>query len=445
MKVLAVNHFFEQDLHVLQAFAPQHEVRAIPYAWIRELSTQIFPDENYRVFESYSEPGFAEREQVWDERMRPLIEHVRARFPFEIVILPSDAIFYLRVLVRWCQRNGVPCVVTQKETSITDATMQEYAAKLRDHLPFHADHMTINSERHKSFWVSTGADPESITVTGQPRFDDHVRVSEAERRPGPPRILFLSYVSTAYLPITSDLKSWSQLHTESLEVLAEAARTGAEVVVKPHPQQDEVALQEVRDARARLGDCDGSFELVGGRLDTRKLIHDADVVVGFQTTALYEAVIAGKPVIYTNWTVPPDVEPRLLDYEGFGEALVTVRTPQAFRDALVGRLDAIRAGTPPPAMDPGAKQHAEFQLGPLDGKACERTWHVLESRAGQAPAVAPPSTPRALGRRKLAHLCVRVLHELGGRKNDRLRATRFRLRNEIKLLGEIPLVEGLFG
>ena len=35
--------------------------------------------------------------------------------------------------------------------------------------------------------------------------------------------------------------------------------------------------------------------------DARRLILAADVVVGFQTTAMIEAAVAGKPVVYTGW------------------------------------------------------------------------------------------------------------------------------------------------
>ena len=41
--------------------------------------------------------------------------------------------------------------------------------------------------------------------------------------------------------------------------------------------------------------------MVDPQADVRPLIVAADVTVGFQSTALLEAMLAGRPVLYTGW------------------------------------------------------------------------------------------------------------------------------------------------
>ena len=65
-----------------------------------------------------------------------------------------------------------------------------------------------------------------------------------------------------------------------------------QVLVKPHPQQD---IETVRQIRERLVGhvC---VSMVPAGADTRQLIVASDMIVGFQTTGLAEAM-AAQPVL----------------------------------------------------------------------------------------------------------------------------------------------------
>lgn len=434
MKILAVDHFFQQDLEMLQEYAPQHEVRVIPYRWLHDLARQVFPEPYFSDWPLYSQPAFALLSARWQDVVAPLLGAIRARYPFDVLVLPSDVIFYLRELIRWCQARGIPAVVVQKETSITEATMDEDSLNVRDHLPSIVDLMTINSERHQAYWARAGADTERVVVTGQPRFDYYQRHAAARPAGSAKRVLFLSYLANAYVPPSSTIESWTQLHTETLDVLAAFARDGVEVTVKPHPQQDARSLDEIRAVRAELeGLPESAFRLAHGDEDTRKLILEHDVVVGFQTTALYEALIAGKPVLYTNWTVPPDVEASLLDFAALDGGVETIGSPERLRAALSECL----AREPGRALDPATRAACEFQLGPLDGRACERVWQVLETLDGIAPDPGASSLRRSLAR-KIDLVLTRAAMQLTRRSIPSLSARRRRLMCEWNLLGPLP-------
>jgi len=73
-----------------------------------------------------------------------------------------------------------------------------------------------------------------------------------------------------------------------------AARSGScEVIVKCHPQQNQ-EVESARLAREAGALWRHGFSVAEIGADTRELIVAADAVVGFQTTALYEAVAARK-------------------------------------------------------------------------------------------------------------------------------------------------------
>src|SRR3954469_3942277 len=153
--------------------------------------------------------------------------------------------------------------------------------------------MTVCSERPPGLWLPAGADPERVVVTGQPRFDFYAKAAD-ERPPGaaverPPTVLFLSYLVDAYHPSEGGGEpAWAQMHRETEEGLWELARRGWRVVVKPHPQQDFEA--DRRRIRAEVGDLlDRGVHLTRPGEDLRPLLVGADVIVGFQTTGLFEA------------------------------------------------------------------------------------------------------------------------------------------------------------
>ena len=84
---------------------------------------------------------------------------------------PTSSSTYVRAAPEACHRLGVPFFVAQKETTISPETMESHAERVRRYAPPIADRMTVCSERHRQFWLRSGADPAAVEVTGQPRFD----------------------------------------------------------------------------------------------------------------------------------------------------------------------------------------------------------------------------------------------------------------------------------
>lgn len=442
MKVLAVDHFFRQDLEALQRAAPQHEIRAIPYRWLRDLALHVFKPENFTGFDSYADAAFADAEKAWDRQLEPILDRIWAKYPYDVLILPSDIIFYLRALVRWCQHRGIPTVVVQKETSISKATMEEHSVTVRDRLPFMSDAMTVNSERQREFWIRAGADPTRITVTGQPRFDIYADRVPRPRRPRRPRVLFFSYHTKAYIPATSSLSSWQSLHRDTMSALVEVGKESADVTVKPHPQQDLISIAELRSIERNLARTGGSFRVAHGDEDTRMLIRGADLVIGFQSTALFEAVIAGREVIYTGWSVPDELQSQLLSFDDLKQRIHMPDGPEQLRILLEQLVS--RQANRPPEITQVELQAVESQLGRIDGHCSERVWAVIESVVTDSLHLAEDHKPVSVSRRansRRARLAFRGLSLADIAQPRRLWR---RTTSQLRLTGEIPSVERQF-
>ena len=366
VRVLALDHYFDQDLRALEA-NPRLDVRRFPYQRFRSPAMRIMGDAVARGLDAYNNPALAQargRYAAWLERDLHRLYLERA---FDVLVLPSDTFFYVRTLPAAAHRLGLPVVVVQKETTISQATMETFSKEVAAAAPFISDFMTVCSERQREFWTRAGSNPDLIEITGQTRFD--VYASSTHGPPSPrKRVLFLTYALDAYVPGAGrgdGATTWESLRTETETELLEQVRTGnCEVIVKCHPQQDHAA--EAKRLAALAGpEWKRGLSLAAPDADTRELIMAADVVVGFQTTALYEAVAAGRSVIYAAWGEA---------YERYKDGLIPFdRAPvDCVRHARSAQMLATLLTEQASPRSSGCETWYEWALGAVDGHSTDR-------------------------------------------------------------------------
>ena len=385
IRLLILDHYFDQDIAALrEAGGGEVDLRVIPFGLLRDEALRVFPEEVATGLESYARPELAAERREWARRLARLLEEQFSARPFDAFVSPSDAFFYVRDAPAACHALGVPFFVAQKETTISPETMRSHAERVAQYAPPVADRMTVCSERHRSFWLRAGADPERVIVTGQPRFDIYAGLGpervEAGYGDDGPVALFFSYQADAYHPSEGAGRPvWGELHRQTERGLRALAERGWRVLVKPHPQQPWPA--ERRRIAAELGrGLEDRIFLVDPEEDARRLIAGADVCIGFQTTALLEAMVAGRPVVYTGWD-PEATRLRdgLIPFAAWGDAISVVEAA----DELPSAVEAARAA---PSAGGGAREIASEYLGPVDGQASRRTLEEIRAEAGRFEA-----------------------------------------------------------
>lgn len=379
MRALAFNHFFDQDLAALRSRLAEGESLAeLPYQRLHRLARRCFPEDAFIGVEPAMSPVHRASWDRYVPRAARFADWLLAVHRPNVFVVPTDAIFYLRPVIERFRTRGVPTVVAQKETTISPMVMDAHAVAVGRSVPFMSDHMTVCSERQKDFWVRSGARPDAITVTGQPRFD--VYAQDISRiQVGKPQLLYLSYDDTAYLPSDTGLPydgDWRALRLET-ETAMQRATSAWEVVVKEHPQQKVAPTALGPDVRRAPRDA-----------DTRSLILAADAVVGFQTTALFEAAAARRPVLYAAWG--PEVERArhlLIPFHEHPDLVTPVASASELEQVLSIGLSALRR--PEPSADAVIAEH----IGAVDGHATDRVLAVIRRVATRSTtSVSPPAT-----------------------------------------------------
>ena len=382
MRLLCIDHFFEQDIAALRAQRGGHECWSVGYEPFLGVARAIFPAEVATGIDAFFRPQHAAAREAYAQVAAAMLDRLYLTYRFDCVCAPSDTFFWIRAVIERCQALGIPFTVLQKEATIPPGWLDGPAREWGLISPFIADHMMVSSEHHAQFWVNAATPPEKIDVTGQPRFDIYARperwrslADQGIAVPARPTVLFLTYDVNAYLPIIdrTGLAPWQQLRDETERVLLELAAAGeVHVLIKGHPQPAEDQTQHL----AELGRAPG-VTIVDPQADVRYVITAVDAVVGFQTTALLESLSAGRPTIYTWWSEATQrYAADLIPFHLEGHALDVVGSPDALRDAIRA---ATAAGETPSARREAGRELVTRYIGQVDGNAATRCWHAMET------------------------------------------------------------------
>ena len=355
------------------------ELISIDAAPMRAAAKSIFTVDVER-YATYNSPELAPLRRRYRRAVGRFADQLIRRYQPVAVAAPSDNFFWVRELIPALRERVVPYLVLDKEGTICPAYFQHFARYIKDECPFISEHILVWTERQRDFWQRTGVPPAKITVTGQPRSDYWRQparwIDQRELGIGPVRehaklLLFFSYDPWAYTPdymIEKGEMHWEVLRGEThAEIYAFAQRhPEVDVVIKAHPQQPDVPTLRAEAASRGLT----NVHIATGPKISNHLIACADVVVGFQTTALIESMVTDKPIIYTFWgeardhwasDLIPFHETTGVDVAGSPAELATMLDAAIAKPALSDARKAAR------------KAFVEEYLGNVDGGSSRRT------------------------------------------------------------------------
>ena len=218
-----------------------------------------------------------------------------------------------------------------------------------------ADFTAANGTFLRDILVREGADPSSVTVTGQPRYDRLLRNAKAVRREA----------ARANLGVSGDLPvvlfALQDTHDPRyISAIVNALMSIAEirVVVRPHPWHPRDVVRDLEStyaARLRVARDNPLLDCLVA----------ADVVVSQYSTVLVEAAMLGIPGVGVSLSGSRD--PIDLSEHGIVAGARDLETfVTAVRRALEGQSDIS-----------AARFEAEQLIGPLDGQSAARVARLV--------------------------------------------------------------------
>lgn len=231
------------------------------------------------------------------------------------------------------------------------------------------DGFAVYGPRSRQTLELAGVPAARIVEVGPLRYDGLIAHGATQPRTDPRTVLFASQPSDPRRPaIHPDVKRGAL----AAALAATHAVAPAELVVLPHPTEPpgeaESFLDELADTPA-------------ARVERERELHDllprAWLLVTASSQSVFEAVVSGVPAMTVNPTDRPDPVSFAADGIAIG-----VRTP----DEAAAAASALVGPGAREAVVAGAREALGDRIGPLDGRAAERTAAWLASLVGVRPA-----------------------------------------------------------
>ncbi|MFP8487469.1 hypothetical protein ACKGJO_00070 [Gracilimonas sp. Q87] len=309
--VIIINHYFDQDIKaILEAnkLLAKFKLVVLDPSIFQPIRI-IYPSSVRKGEIPYMHKSF-DKERRWSRKFSSyLFRWLKFIYDIEIIISPSDIFYWYREFVLIANKEDIVTIVIDKEGIITPLYFEDHSKKIKNRYPLISNKIIVWSDRQKQFWIKAGTKEDKIQVIGQPRSDILLNRKESHSK-YEKSILFFTYFEDAYIPDKfKDIISWKKIREETHQAIKEIADKYTEktFIIKCHPQQQDIDVIENYFSNNK------NILVEKGAKNVDKILMKAELVIGFQTTALIEAVLLDKPVVYTCWSE---------DYEKFKESLL---------------------------------------------------------------------------------------------------------------------------
>ena len=240
------------------------------------------------------------------------------------------------------------------------------------------DRICAASEPYKHAWIDRGVPGDRVRVTGVPRYDPLLEARERRRQRAPGR----AGARPTVLVVTQPFGAHGKVDPSAAERAMAATGTALDRLA----QTREVDIRIRRHPRAGADDMDALMREISGEATIEipdrpfpARAVDVDLVVGFYSSAVLEALAIGVPSVCCRLPSDAFAEP--------GEAAKQDRLAE-LGVPMIGAPDALvtamQAGLEDPEQTP-PPSNASAELGPVDGRAGTRAARtILEIIGGEA-------------------------------------------------------------
>ncbi len=288
----------------------------------------------------------------------------------DAVLTGNFAYYAEREVQAVLQARGTPFIALHKENLKSEGRGAFFIDIYRNRRgPFAGRRILVYNAIERQVQTAAGiASAEAVTITGMPRLDrmhawrrgvaaaPAAPAAPAAEPPRRPRALFFSFTEKTGLPYlprkdmagvagnvealgdSRDDLAWHGLTRLFHDAAVALARSAPDIDVVIKSKADPRSRGVLQDYAAGPGGMPANLSIISGG-DPMTLITESDAVTGFISTALFEALAAGKPVVAPRFAEAAD--PAMADYLiDMADAVDYADTPEALVEAMAAHARA---------------------------------------------------------------------------------------------------------
>lgn len=402
---------FTED--IMSALAPAKDVSvlALPRAVVHEIAAAFLPyfidDNNYASCGASFDGVKADYRRFLRRMLRALRRMVR----HDAIITGNFGYAPDRELASASRDLGIPFIALHKENLKTPGRVAFFERIYQERRGAFTGHrILVYNAIEKDLQVRAGvAESARIDIVGMPRLDRmHAWRRSHAGDVAVNRILFFLFLPMTGMPriarktgirgVVASEQSEAGINDISVAVLCRKSCRAMLTVARSNPDIEVIVKSKGRSRDLaelcelfgldREADFPPNVRIAHGG-DVLSLLGEASVVCGFNSTALLEAIAAGKPVVLPWFAEADDpaVQPFVID-------LRDVATVAGSVDALQAHLVALaRSPRPVPSdLTPSERQCLTVWTGNADGGAAARAHKAIMDALGVAESAVVPKS-----------------------------------------------------
>ena len=330
-------------------------------------------------------------EQVKDDYMeawRSIIKGLPNSARPDAITTANFGYYAERELARACELENIPFIAMHKECLKSNGRLEFFKVIYQRRGKFEGRKILVYNDRERKLQIDSGvARSDQVVVCGMPRLDRLHRWRETGiKRPERPRTLMaLGFtektglpriprkcvegggVRFEYLEPEHENMGWFNLFLNYHETLVKIARDNPQWVVqlklKARRRDAEPSVSLMKKLKAPE-----NLQIIVGE-DPLKFLQGADVVTGFNTTAVLEGLAAGLPVVTPQFDEV--LQPNMCDFAAtFERATYTPDDPASFYAVLSELMNDQRK--PQRDLSTPVLETLDMWVGNPDGKSGQR-------------------------------------------------------------------------
>jgi len=317
---------------------------------------------------------------------------------FDAVISVNFGYYPEREFAAALEKLGTPFIVLHKENlNGISKKRKDFWKRVYEQRrgPFSGRKILVYNEIERDLQVSSGIAPsEKIEIIGMPRLDRIHRWrrenAKSEKSQGAKHILFFAFGRVDKMPaIRRKLRgnapdpmdqewqdmNWSHLCEKTHTAIVRLAKRRPDLQVMIKTKGRSGQQREIMEMlSAEENSLPANLEIVSGG-DPFELIADASVVIGFNTTAIIEALAAGKRVVvpWFGEVLEADAKDLVID---LGHAVDYATSPDELIEMVIDRANHYTV--PDHDLSADVRQTLRYLVGNADGRAGQRALSALK-------------------------------------------------------------------
>lgn len=293
----------------------------------------------------YAEENLANRE-AYRKDVVPVLLYLKKLFNPKLIASGSLFDHYAVELTSIAKKNGIKWMICEREGTQSEISAEMLAEYMIKHKAVHVDYITTANVLHRRCFRE-GANQDGnlrVELVGELRSDHWVRAdykfdhpNYAEWTKYRKKVLYLAFGMRHFIePMDHPhIKNanWCQLIDETQEQLFQFAKANPDILV--YYKMGHVEPYH-KPFIARVGESGlKNIVFLDRAFPCEELLAYVDLIIGFQTTAMIEAMFGQKPIFYTFWGIHPEVnvEKDILPLQNTG-AVKTITSAEMLGSSL---------------------------------------------------------------------------------------------------------------